>query len=102
MTAQAVQAARAQSLRQLEQVEQQRALTGQWLAFLEQTPAALAARLLTCINVVAATLTGLSRDSQFGDSANAALAPVRFALLVLEEADPVTAAGVLRVARCGP
>jgi uncharacterized coiled-coil DUF342 family protein len=104
MTVQAVQAARAESCRRLEQAKTRSAFTRQWIAHLEQTPHALIRRLPRYVNLVAATLKTIARDNYFGDLAAGTASLPDFDLLVLEEADQVAepeflqAAG--RVRRC--
>lgn len=99
MTPQAVRAARSAWRRQVEQAESQHAFARQWLAHLEQTPQVLTGRLPSYVNLVAATITALSRDEHFGESALGSAARPDFDLLVLEEADQITEPEFLQAAR---
>jgi AAA domain len=76
------------------------AFAQQWAAFVEESSDALAERLPGCVNVVAATTAALAGDEHFGDTSRAESGgPVRFDLLVLEEADQVTESEFLRLTR---
>jgi hypothetical protein len=98
ITVAAVQTAQAAWRCDLEQREQQQTLARRWVAYLEQDPKALSARLPRYVNVVAATTTALPGDAHFGDAAQEA-GPLTFDLLVLEEADQVAEAEFLQAAR---
>jgi hypothetical protein len=99
MTPTAVQAARSAWYRQVEQAEAQHAFARQWSGYLEQTPKALTGRLSEYVNLVAATVTGLSRDDHFGDGAVRAATLPDFDLMVLKEADQISEAEFLNAAR---
>jgi hypothetical protein len=92
----AVAGARAEWGRRLEQEEQRLAFTREWVNYLREAAGTLAARLPDYVNVVAATVSGLATDEHFGDQA-ASNGP--FDLLVLEEAEQVTEAEFLKMAR---
>jgi hypothetical protein len=95
-SAEAVRAVRAQWQTHLQQIEERLAFTRAWSAYLQQTAETLADRLPGFTNLVAATTTTLLADKQFGDQASLG---TDFDLLVLEEAERVTEAEFLRVAR---
>jgi hypothetical protein len=72
----------------------------QWAEFLEGCGDLFAQRLPGYVNLVAATTTALAADEHFGEApSNGTAGPVRFDLLVLEEADQVTESEFLKVAR---
>ncbi|MBV9122936.1 MAG: AAA family ATPase, partial [Planctomycetes bacterium] len=95
-TPEAVQAAREAGQRLLEQDLDQLAFARQVITCLEQEGATVAERLPGYVNLVAATTAGLPGDEHFGD---AAASLIHFDLLVLEEADRVTEAEFLTLAR---
>ncbi len=100
MTVLATQSARADWERELERAQEQQAFAREWAAFLEQAPEELSRRLPDYVNLVAATTTSLTADEHFGDPGrNGSVRPVHFDLLVLEDADRVTEAELLAVAR---
>jgi hypothetical protein len=67
----------------------------QWAGYLEQSAESLAARLPGYANLVAATTAALPADEHFGDAGSSGGA---FDLLVLDEAEHVTEADLLRLA----
>jgi hypothetical protein len=99
MSAQAVQAARAAWRQRLEQLAEQHAFTRQWSAYLEETPTALAARLPSYVNLVAATLTAFARDEHFGDQVTTAVPRDDFDLLIMEEAEQLSESEFLQATR---
>ncbi len=67
----------------------------QWLAFLQQPGDHLEERFHSWINVVAGTIAAFTQDQHFGNSSREEI----FDLLVLEEADQITEAEFLKLAR---
>jgi hypothetical protein len=96
MTPDAVQAAREAWRQQLAQEEQRLAFTREWAGYLQEAAGTLAARFPGYVNLVGATVAGLAGDPHFGAQATAA---VPFDLLVVDEAEQVTEAEFLKVAR---
>ncbi len=95
-TGEAVHAARQRWQARREQDEQHCAFAREWAAYLEQSADGLAARLPGYANLVAATTTGLASDEHFGDAASCG---GQFDLLVLDEAEQITEADLLRLSR---
>jgi hypothetical protein len=96
LTMAAAVAARAQWQTQVRQDEERCTFARQWAAYLEEAADQVAARLPGYVNVVAATTAVLPADPHFGD---ATLSTQTFDLLLLDEADTVTEAEFLKVAR---
>jgi hypothetical protein len=92
----AVREARQRAQTQLKQAEDGLSFAKQWVTCLEEVAESFPARLLGLCNVVAATLAAFPADPHFGE---AGPDPVRFDLLVLEEAEQVTESEFLNVAR---
>src|SRR5205807_9122863 len=81
--------------RQLDEHEPQIGFGRQWVAYLEENAATMAARLPELANLVSATTGALAGDPHFGDRAP----QVAFDLLVLQEADRATESEFLRLAQ---
>jgi hypothetical protein len=96
ITPSAVGEARQRALTQLKQAEESLSFAKQWVTCLQEVAESFPARLLGLCNVVAATLAAFPADPHFG---GAGPDPVRFDLLVLEEAEQVTESEFLNVAR---
>jgi hypothetical protein len=82
--------------RTLHQEAELAAFARQWAVCLEETADTFPQRLLGLCNLVAGATGALAADPHFGESA---ASPVRFDLLILEDADRVTEAEFLAVAR---
>jgi hypothetical protein len=96
ITAAAVREARAGLQKELQQAEESVAFAKQWVTCLEEVAESFPARLLGLCNVVVATLAAFPADPHFGE---ASPDPIRFDLVVLEEAEQITEVEFLNVAR---
>jgi hypothetical protein len=92
----AVEAARAAWQEARRREEERTAFARQWAACLEEAADTFTQRLPALCNLVAGTTTALPADPYFGD---AATPRVGFDLLILEDADQVTEAEFLAMAR---
>jgi hypothetical protein len=95
-TAAGVQKAREAWQAQRARDEQSRELACQWAAYLETSAGELAGRLRAYANVVAAPLTALTPDGHLGAAGNG---DGLYDLLVVEEAERISEADLLRAAR---
>jgi hypothetical protein len=66
----------------------------QWSSYLHESSADLSERFLSLVNVVAGSIAAFTQDKQFGPAS-----AVTFDLLVVEEADQITEADFLKLAR---
>lgn len=98
LTPAAVAEARATAERVLADALGREAFARRWADHLAQTPQDLAQRLPGLVNLVAATPAALAHDPHFGPAASAA----GFDLLIVEQADQVTEAEFLALARRAP
>ncbi|HYT92039.1 MAG TPA: AAA domain-containing protein, partial [Gemmataceae bacterium] len=96
LTDEAVGVARELWKAQQQEDDQRCTFARQWATYLEESADSLTARLPGYANLVATTLAVLPQDVHFGD---AAATGGQFDLLVLEEAETVTEAELLRLAR---
>jgi hypothetical protein len=99
VTSQGFQTSHSEWRRQLEKTEAQLTFTRQWVACLERTPEVLSMCLPGYFNVVAATLTALARDKQFGGGVSGADHGPDFDLLVVEEADQLIEPQLVHIIR---
>src|SRR5262249_25607220 len=76
--------------------EQRCTFARQWAAYLEESAEGLSARLPGYANLVAGTLAALPADEHFGDATGAG---GHFDLLLIEEAERITEAALLKRAR---
>ncbi len=95
-TPEAVMAARAAWRDQQQEDERRCTFARQWAAYLEESADNLSGRLPGFANLVAATVAGLPADEHFGD---ASASGGQFDLLIVDEAERVTEAELLRLAR---
>ena len=96
MSAEAVATAKARWESRCKEDEQHCTFARQWAAYLEQSAESLATRLPGYANLVAVTISALPTDEHFGD---AAASGGSFDLLILDEAEQVTEAELLKLTR---
>src|SRR5205807_3060623 len=88
---------RANWLAELAREESNSAFASRWADCLADSAPTFPARLTGCAHLVAATTAWLAADPHFGESASAP--PLTFDLLILDEADRITEAELLSIAR---
>ena len=83
-----------------EQEAQAALLARQWADYLEKFPQAISTHLPMYLNLVAATLNGLASDKYFGEAGyNGTSSPGWFDYLLVDEAEQVTEAALLKLGR---